>query len=234
MLALSLLLLQPAEPPARLHPVITEVLYAVPRDADPNQDGSRSPTGDEFIELVNPHDKPISLKGYTLSDGRSPLASPKPAAAPPKDGKPPARDPDESRVRFTFPDLTLQPGEVVVVFNGFESRIPGPVGDAKSPAAKNEKFHKAYVLSMRVTSQYIALANSGDCILLCDPDGKGVECVSWGEHDKKPDQSAPTTKAPEARGSVQRSGIRAGFIAHYELPGDLGGTAYSPGRFDLK
>ena len=55
------------KPPVEFpHPLITEILYAVPKgDAgDANQDGKRSPTGDEFVELINPHDKPINLKGY--------------------------------------------------------------------------------------------------------------------------------------------------------------------------
>jgi hypothetical protein len=237
MLILALALLQPVDAPARLHPVITEVLYAVPRDGDADQDGTRSPTGDEFIELVNPHDKPINLMGYTLTDGKSPVSpnrpAPRPASKPktPKPDTPP--DEDDSRIRFTFPDLTLQPGHVVVVFNGYESRPPGPVGDAKAPAAQNPKFHNAYILSMRVASQYTALANAGDLILLSDPDAKGVECVTWGDSDKKPDAAAPISKAPESKGSVQRSSVSGPFIRHQDLPGEINGTPFSPGRFDL-
>src|SRR5262245_25585994 len=52
------------------HPLISEVLYAVPSGprGDANADGVRDAIGDEFIELVNPHDKPIQLKGYKLLD----------------------------------------------------------------------------------------------------------------------------------------------------------------------
>ena len=52
------------------HPLITEVLYAVPSGdrGDANGDGTRDAVGDEFIELVNLHDRPIQLKGYTLMD----------------------------------------------------------------------------------------------------------------------------------------------------------------------
>ncbi len=60
-----------AQPPVKEpHPLITEILYAVPPGAagDAGQDGKRSATGDEFIELFNPHDKPINLKGYVLVD----------------------------------------------------------------------------------------------------------------------------------------------------------------------
>jgi hypothetical protein len=60
------------------HPLITEVLFAVPTgetDGDADQSGTRSATGDEFIELINPHTKPINLKGYRLVDGQ-PIAGP--------------------------------------------------------------------------------------------------------------------------------------------------------------
>jgi Lamin Tail Domain len=233
---------------AAKHPIITEILYAVPKEGDADQDGKRSATGDEFIELVNAGDRPIQMKGYTLSDGKSPAQAETPAKTEPKaggkgkgdpkdKGKTPAaerRATQEARVRFTFPELTLQPGEVVVVFNGYESHTPGPVGDAKA-AGKNEKFGGAYVFSMHVTSQYTALANAGDCVLLTDPEGNGVECVTWGESDKKPEKSAAVThKAPESRGSVQRAGVSGEFVQHQELPAPYGGTPWSPGKFELK
>jgi hypothetical protein len=230
---------------AKLNPIITEILYAVPKEGDADQDGKRSATGDEFIELVNAGDKPIQMRGYTLTDGKSPAETPAKAEpkagekgkADPKAEKPKGigRRPEESRVRFTFPELVLQPGEVVVVFNGYESHTPGPVGDAKAAAGKNEKFGGAYVFSMHVTSQYTALANAGDCVLLTDPEGNGVECVTWGESDKKPEKSAAVThKAPESRGSVQRAGVTGEFVVHQELPAPYGGTPWSPGKFDLK
>ncbi|MFA6045777.1 MAG: hypothetical protein WC718_12405 [Phycisphaerales bacterium] len=52
------------------HPLITEVLFNVPTGAkgDANGDGTRDAVGDEFVELINPHDKPIDLKGYVLTD----------------------------------------------------------------------------------------------------------------------------------------------------------------------
>jgi cell wall-associated NlpC family hydrolase len=239
----------PAPPPAAtapksLHPMITEILYAVPKEGDADQDGTRSATGDEFIELVNPHDKPINLKGYTLTDGKS-QAQAKQEAKPAETSKPDAKGkpkkeatghrPEESRVRFTFPELTLQPGEVVVVFNGYESHTPGPVGDTKAAAAKNDKFSNAYVFSMHCTSQYMALANAGDCVLLTDPEGNAVESVSWGDTtDKKPDKPAPVThKAPESRGSVQKTSVSGEFVVHQDLPGLYAGTPWSPGKFDL-
>ncbi len=71
---------KPSDPPAAEpapktlvplpHPLITEVLYAVPTGdtGDANGDGKRSATGDEFVEIVNPHDKPIDLRGYVIAD----------------------------------------------------------------------------------------------------------------------------------------------------------------------
>src|SRR5687768_184922 len=49
----------PAAPVPFPHPLITEVLYAVPNTpgSDANQDGTRHVAGDEFVELINPHDK---------------------------------------------------------------------------------------------------------------------------------------------------------------------------------
>ncbi|MCZ7631962.1 MAG: lamin tail domain-containing protein [Phycisphaerales bacterium] len=71
---------QPARTPAGapLHPIITEVLYAVPRgpEGDANRDGLRDALGDEFVELYNPHDKPIRLDGYTINDRNPPRQQP--------------------------------------------------------------------------------------------------------------------------------------------------------------
>ena len=40
------------------HPLITEIFFSVPGSGgDANGDGQRSPAGDEFIELMNPHDR---------------------------------------------------------------------------------------------------------------------------------------------------------------------------------
>jgi hypothetical protein len=223
--------------------VITEVLYAVPKEGDADQDGTRSATGDEFVELVNPHDKAINLKGYSLSNGKSPETKEKPAAKPDAKGKPGEKPktesnghrPEESRIHFVFPELVLQPGEVVVVFNGYESHTPGPVGDSKAAAAKNEKFSKAYVFSVHCTSQYMALANAGDCVLLCDPEGNAVESVTWGEGDKKPEKAAPLTHhVSESKGSVQKTSVGGEFVKHQELPAPYGGTPWSPGKFGVE
>lgn len=249
------------------HPLITEVLYSVPggKSGDANKDGMRSATGDEFIELINPHDKPIELEGYRLTDGqpagwqgrkegkpaeKTPEA--KPDAKP--DSKPGAKQDDEHEyqpLELTFPKLTLQPGEVVVVFNGFESSIPGPVGDATKAASKNDQFGGAYVFSFKAVDSYQALSNQNDMVVLTAPQsagGEAVECVRWdfrdqqprgrGKGDDKParprDKFAESTaklieNLPNARNSVQRASAAGEFTDHI----DLNGSLFSPGLFGV-
>lgn len=217
------------------HPLITEVLYAVPgkKDGDADGDGVRSATGDEFVELVNPHDKPISLKGYTLTDGKN-LRPPEERKAKKPETKSTPTAPtkpveeDDSRVRFVFPDLTLQPGQVVVVFNGYKASGTTPVppkAEAKNPDGS------AIRLSMDAKSEYVAFGNGGDCVLLTAPDGKGVQCISWGEQPKPPETVAPfVEEAFAGKGSVTRLGLTRGLHAHVAKFG----TFYSPGVFDVK
>ncbi|GJQ29563.1 MAG: hypothetical protein HBSAPP03_14470 [Phycisphaerae bacterium] len=251
---------QPAAAPAPTkalvpfpHPLITEVLYNVPPGAegDADGDGLRSATGDEFVELVNPHDRPISLKGYVLTDGkntrRPTTPSETPAKREPAGNAPPKRDAppkpervadDDSRVRFVFPDVTLQPGQVVVVFNGYTG------DETPKKSTGDEQPRKAAVpadgppepirLSMQITSPYAAFSNTGDCVLLTDPDGKPVQCITWGSQPKPPEEFAPLIEhAPEtkARGSITRLGPAKGLVPHREQPGDLKGLPYSPGVF---
>ena len=92
------------------HPLITEILAVVPKDGgDANMDGVRDSSGDEFVELMNPHDEEIELTGYTLSDRNAG---------------------GQGAVEFTFPEFTLEPGEVVVVFNGHGMSPRADVGTA--------------------------------------------------------------------------------------------------------
>ncbi len=203
-----------ASGPAFPHPVVTEVLFNVPRgvDGDANKDGKRSPTGDEFVELMNPHDQPINLKGYRLSDGTTigstheqrELPKQRPAtkktdddatqAGKDNDDKPHSRD--DAHFTFTFPDLTLEPGEIVVVFNGFESSIPGKVGTAKKAAQKSEEFDGAYVFSAQTTSQFAAFSNQHDVVQLIDAEGRAVATIRWDYRDDAPRPPARTTKEP--------------------------------------
>lgn len=178
---------EPSIPPLQYpHPVITEVLYAVPTsDGDANRDGTRDSAGDEFIELVNPHARPIDLRGYTISDSG--------------EGK--------ARFKFTFPSVLLEPGQVVVVFNGSDARLTGPVGDAKiAPVEGHPKFHNALVFTARAQSSRSSWANKSDYALLLAPGGTPLHCVHWGGERRPPTNCLVVEEAPAvSRGSVQRA-----------------------------
>ncbi len=200
----------PAQLVAFPHPLITEVLYAVPTgDAgDANKDGSRDVNGDEFVELINPHDKVIQLKGYMLTD-RNPE--------------------DKGKLRFTFPALELQPGQIVVVFNGHGARWTGPVGDSsRAPEAGNETFAGAFTFTMKITSAQKGFSNSGDYVLLTAPSNEPIHCVTWGTYDEKPPAStALIEEAPKVTGrSVTRPAPTGGLEPH-----DAAFGPFSPGVF---
>ncbi|MFN7021390.1 MAG: lamin tail domain-containing protein [Phycisphaerales bacterium] len=215
------------------HPMISEVLYAVPTGSagDANKDGKREVCGDEFIELVNPHDKPIQLFGYTLTD---------------------SQDAGKGQVKFTFPAVELPPGGVAVVFNGMGSAWSGPVGDAKAPpTGKNELFGGAWVFTMKNSSGRVALGNTGDHVLLSAPDRTAVHRVYWSEAGPEAEEGPGVEGSPGvpealtkpgrarplvvdfvplvSRGSVQRESVLAGgrFVSHMEAEG----AAYSPGVY---
>ncbi len=205
-----------AVPPAVAfpHPLITEVLFAVPTtgDNDANKSGKREVSGDEFIEIVNPHDRSIELKGYTLTDG-SPTA--------------------KTTLKFVFPAMTLPPRAVVVLFNGHDAKIPGPIGNAKAaPSGGNEHFHKAIIFTARVASARISFSNAGDAACLKSPDGKPIQRVRWGKADEKAggtgfplDEIAPTS----SKASVQRDGI--GKVGTWKSHVEVDSTPFSPGVF---
>ncbi len=193
------------------HPIITEVLFRVPGgagpEADANKDGARDAAGDEFVEIQNPHDEPVNLKGYTLAD----------------------RNPEENRAfRFTFPDVQLAPGAIAVVFNGFGAKIPGPSGDSEKAAAPNPNFNGALVFDAKITSRNRALSNSGDFVVLAAPDGAPIEVVYWGSPDPAPPPEALRTSEADlgARGSVQRLGPRTPVFEHMAIDN----RPFSPGE----
>ncbi|MBA4119535.1 MAG: hypothetical protein C0513_02385 [Isosphaera sp.] len=193
----------PDSPPHR-GLVITEILAAVPTgpEGDANQDGVRHVSGDEFIELYNHSSGPVNLRGYRLTD----------------------RDAGKAAgIDFRFPQLVVQPRQVVVVFNGNGSNIPGPVGDSqRPPSATNERFSGAWVFSIRAASQRMSLANAADRVTLYDPDGRVVQDVSWG-----PSDGAARSLAPVVDGvSVTRLAPSGPFIPHPRAAG-----LFSPGLF---
>lgn len=196
------------------HPVITEVLFNVPQgmEGDANKDAVRDAAGDEFVELMNPHSAPIALGGYTLTNRLT------------------TGDPKVNRgVRFRFPEFELEPGGVVVVFNGYGASIPGPVGnDRGAPSGPNERFAGAWVFSMEMPSGNRAMANTADFILLSAPDGAAVDAVEW--NGPRPGVPRGTRRTAEVRadpkGSVQRRGADGEMLPHREIDG----RAFSPGE----
>jgi hypothetical protein len=199
------------------HPMIVEVLYAVPtgEEGDASKDGSRSATGDEFIAVVNPHQRAIQLKGYTLTDANAPR---------------------KGQLKFTFPNLQLEPGELAVVFNGFETAVKGETGTEDGATQRNESFHRAYVFSMRRKNSFSALGNSGDCVTLAAPDERLVHRVRWGKLDGDSSPKGVASIEDEApvfsRGSVART--RAGEGGRFRPRPDLDKQDFDPGNWPIK
>jgi hypothetical protein len=201
------------------HPLITEVLYAVPTgpEGDASGDGVRDAVGDEFIEIVNPHSEPIQLRGYALTD-RQQVAK--------RDGR------TFTSIRFVFPAFELEPGEVVVLFNGHRQQLPGPVGDSARVPAGNPRFGGARVFTMNNVSARSGFANGADCVTLWSPAGRPVHSICWGEAQAPP-QTDIVEQVPALTGqSVTRLTIAGPMVAH---PAPTGGSApprrFSPGVF---
>lgn len=191
------------------HPLITEILYAVPPgdDGDAWPDGNRSPTGDEFVELFNPHRRTINLRGYTISDRN-------------RGGT--------GEVSFTFPDFRLEPGEVVVVFNGNgQSFAGGRTGTAtKAPEYRHDTLG-CWVFSMQNDNRYAAFSNSGDWVLLSDPSGRPLHVVHWGEFDEDlPAAGVVEFVEGRTQGSACRYWLGGPMVLHHFLDGE----DLSPGK----
>lgn len=187
------------------HPAITEILFHVPvgGEGDASLDGKRDAVGDEFIEIANLHDQPIDLAGYSLSDRGE-------------------------QFKFTFPKLTLAPGEVVVLFNGYDTTIPGAVGGMKAPpASTNSNFHNAWVFTLGNSKRTIALNNQSDRVVLSSPDGLPIDIVSWGARDNRDYVSHPRMASVNAspKCSVQRVLDSGKLLPHL----DIDGAPFSPG-----
>jgi hypothetical protein len=229
---------QPAAPPASAdsapiafpHPLITEILYAVPNAAegDANRDGSRHVAGDEFVEIINPHDKPINLLGYSITDRNAPK---------------------KGQLRFTFPSVVLPPRGIAVVFNGCEqgwaeaapaatggdaptTGAPIIVGDSKrAPTAGNPHFSQALVFTMRMPNSRTSWANGGDYVLLSDPSGNPVHCVHWGRFKEPIPAATLVEEAPvTTKASVQRLSLRGLFAPHSDAVTES--AIFSPGSFE--
>ncbi|MDQ7013280.1 MAG: lamin tail domain-containing protein [Planctomycetota bacterium] len=200
-----------AHAPADNLPIITEVLYAVPKGiaGDASQDGSRHPTGDEFVEIHNPTSKPIRLSGWTITDRNKP---------------------DAGQFLFVFPNFRLGPGETAVVFNGLNQTIPGPLGDAETtPPKPNDKFNNAWVFTAGNTSSQVGFANAGDWVCLRTPKGEVVSCLTWGTTEEPPPVADPRlVQLPRtSTSSVQRTLATAEGV--FEAHPTVRGLRCSPG-----
>jgi hypothetical protein len=202
------------------HPLITEVLFAVPTgtEGDASGDGARQVAGDEFVEVVNPHDKPIELRGYVLADKR---ASEKTKSGKPKSGA----------VRFVFPACRLEPGQVAVIFNGHGCTFEPPVGDEQAqPDKGHDKYAGALLFSMKTPTERAAFSNTADWVLLSDPQGNPINLIKWGSVEgPDPQGTLLVEEAPQVmRASVQRTSLTGTLGEHPETEG----ARFSPGLFD--
>lgn len=168
--------------------------------------------------------------GLPADPGKAPAAG-GPGGVSPREKQP--YDAPGQHVRFTFPDLTLKPGEVVVVFNGMDSTVPGAVGTAEAAAGENSAFAGARVFSMKSMSQYAALGNDGDWVLLLAPDGTPVQAIWWGtpKVEARPGSATIWTEAPVGEGSVQLDRASGKFLLHRTLIKNPRGPLFSPGEF---
>ncbi|MBL0921246.1 MAG: lamin tail domain-containing protein [Phycisphaerales bacterium] len=223
-LILLIALAAPTEPsaPAPIpfpHPVITELLFAVPAglDADPNRDGVSDAVSDEFVEVLNPHDEPIELRGYAVVDALG-LENPR----------------DPRAVVWVFPALRLGPGERAVVFNG---RAPGGGphwGGADKPGHEpHPDFAGAWVFSMGNTSRSAAFGNAKDLCALRAPDGALVDVLAWGGAEKGEGVAAAVSAAlrvesvkASPRCSVERRDAHSPAVERLKIDGRL----FSPGE----
>lgn len=247
---------EPKKAEGVLRPTISEVLFIVPKgsEGDANGDGVRSATGDEFVEIYNPHDKPIQLKGYRLTDGTPASAKKNPPKTDKQDDANKSKD-GQSEERehvpfeFVFPEFELGAGQVAVVFNGFESNLTGEFGTSAKAAKANDKFHGAFVFNAAMTTQYAAFSNTHDLVQLVSPEGDAVETVTWdyrdsdkgGKNAKKNDQNAQQVSdkhgeksggtvriLPNMRiGSAQIRTVDGDFVSHVAAKGSV----FSPGQF---
>lgn len=195
------------------HPVITEILYDVPTRAlggDANQDGEWTSLGEQFVELLNPHDEAIELGGYSISD---------------------THREDRYHYRFVIPDGTLlEPGQTLLIFNGFRQteQMPAPYGDKRTPCSEpNEAFHGAIVYSVKNLTSTRAFSTQGDICALRDPNGNVVELIEWGSPiGPVPDEAMRRTRLPvDVAFSFQRLGPWNAMLPHI----DIDGERYSPG-----
>lgn len=225
-------------------PTITEVLYDVPKDqaGDADQDGKRSATGDEFVEVCNASGGgggggsggvAIELKGYALVDSDAWWFLT-------EEGK---KSLDLTRYKhdgkdfvFIFPACSLAPGQCAAVFNGYarEDGKSGTFGTHERAQGKNDRFAGGVVFSAGVKTAKASFGNDGDWVALVSPEGVLVEVVSWGKPDRAVPADAKHKSETPAKvwGSVERVAPGGEFVDSATL-GDKT-KLFTPGAFGNK
>lgn len=196
--------------------VVTEILYAVPRDAgnaalgDANLDGSRDAAGDEFVEIANIGDRPLDLAGWSIVDLHP-------------EGDPPS-------FRFRFPSMRLPPGKVVVVFNGREQSFDRPHGSgSRAPRSVDPELAGSAVFDAQNTSARRGFANAGDGVALLDPRGRAVSWITWGTCERPAPEGCPQIgRAPVTGGGSVVCDPTDPDAAEWREH-DASGLPYSPG-----
>lgn len=230
----------PATKGTSVVPAITEVLYDVPKDqaGDADQDGKRSATGDEFVEVCNTSGGgggggAIELKGYALVDSDAWWFLT-------EEGKKPL---DLTRYKhdgkdfvFIFPACSLAPGQCAAVFNGYahEDGKSGTFGTHEKAQGKNDRFAGAFVFGAGVKTSKASFGNDGDWVALVSPEGVLVEVVSWGKPDRAvPGDAKHKSETPaKVWGSVERVAPGGEFVDSATL-GDKT-KLFTPGVFGNK
>ncbi|MFQ5637623.1 MAG: lamin tail domain-containing protein [bacterium] len=205
-------------PPSQAALVVNELMFDVPQDdggtseieGDANGDGTRSPRGDEFIEIANISDSDVDVGGYQFLQ----------------------RD---LGVVFTFPENTvIAPDEIVVVFGGvgpggFGSQFDNIQVFAASPGDADAGFVGG------TRTQY---SNSNDNLIFVNPaQSDTLAEIYWGSAQAKTTKgiklAPPNTLAGDdisgaIRQSVTRSPDFTGLWAvHTSVAADS--SVFSPG-----
>ncbi len=147
-------------------------------------DGTQTGEGDEFIEITNPLTYTVSLTGYKIGDEET-------------------RGGSSGDGMYEFPDgTTIAPNEVILVV-----RDAG-VFATRFPTVTNRVF------DINTLARYtawgtgsLALANSGDEVLLLGPGDQIVDSVAWGSGNFAAAGVRGNASASEPR-SLQRYGTR--------------------------
>jgi len=170
--------------------IFNEVLSDGNTDGDPNQDGTKDPMEDEFVELVNVSNETLDLSGWMIVED----------------------DWEEWLPRYTFPDgFTLSPKGAVVIFGGGDA--PESTDAVFYAASNAEDPGIPYGLDLDDAGDMVRLVDSEllTVAAFAYGDGGGIPAVSDESLTRDPDLAgtfAPHTFADGADGAVFSPGTR--------------------------